>query len=62
MSFTKDEFESWHRVKLERENEPLPVRQVKPVTECVICNQPFGYGEGNVEGDIPMCALCLEKE
>jgi hypothetical protein len=58
MPFTKEEFETWHQAKLGKEFRPIPKYRPPPVTECIICGNPFGYGEGTVRDDFPICDIC----
>ena len=58
MPFTKEEFDAWHRAKLKEEFKPRPNFRPEPVAECIVCGNPFGYGEGYVNFDFPICDVC----
>ena len=58
MAFTEEEFEAWHRAKLQREFKPTPTDQSAPVATCVSCQQPFGYSEGTITEDVAICNIC----
>ena len=58
MAFTDEEFEDWHRTKLQREFRPTPVYQCPPIATCLHCHQPFGINEGTVTGDVAICDNC----
>ncbi len=58
MAFIEEEFEAWHRAKLQRELKPTPQYQSPPVAECVSCHRPFGYGEGTITGEVAICDIC----
>lgn len=57
MAFTEAEKAVWHRDKREREKE-IPRPRSEPITDCIICNQPFGNGEGHWDTDFPICIVC----
>ena len=58
MSFTEEEKRAWHEAKLKREDRPEITFRTEPVTECIHCGQPFGYGEGYISDDVSLCDTC----
>jgi len=58
MAFTKEEFEAWHRAKLQREYKPTPQYRSAPVAICVSCQNPFGYNEGTITDEVAICDVC----
>ena len=58
MAFTMDEFEAWHRAKLQREFRPTPSLEIPPVAECVHCGRPFGFSEGTITDEVAICDIC----
>jgi len=58
MAFTKEEFETWHRAKLEREFRPTPEYRDPPVALCIHCHRPFGITEGMITDEVAICDIC----
>jgi hypothetical protein len=58
MSFTKEEFEAWHRAKQKREWRDPPTYKPEPVAVCIHCHQPFGLTEGMIYEDFAICDVC----
>jgi hypothetical protein len=58
MTFSKEEFETWHCAKLQREFRPTPIYQAPPVATCVHCQRPFGISEGTITDDVAICDIC----
>jgi hypothetical protein len=58
MPFTAKDFKQWHAAKLRHERKPRPIVRPEPVTECSVCGNPFGYGEGVISDLFPICDIC----
>ena len=58
MAFTKEEFEAWHKGKLDHETRPTPNVRREPITTCIICQRDFGLGEGMITEDASICDIC----
>lgn len=58
MSFTEEEKRAWHEAKRERERQPEVRFRAAPVTECIHCGQPFGFGEGLITEEMSLCDVC----
>lgn len=58
MAFTKEEFEAWHRAKLQQEFKPTPNLRTPPVATCVSCHLPFGMTEGTITDEVAICDVC----
>lgn len=58
MSFTKEEFEAWHRAKLSREFKPTPKYTDPPIANCIQCHRPFGITEGTITDEFAICDIC----
>lgn len=58
MSFTEKEKRAWHEAKRQREARPDINVRTAPVTECIHCGQPFGYGEGYISDEVSLCDAC----
>lgn len=58
MPFTDDEKRAWHEEKRRREGKSQTTSRPTPVTDCIHCGQPFGYGEGYISDDISLCDVC----
>lgn len=55
MPFSEEEKCDWHQAKREREKEPEFCRRAAPITECIHCGQPFGFGEGFISDEVSLC-------
>lgn len=58
MSFTDEERRAWHDAKREREMRPQVIWRPEPVTECIHCGLPFGFGEGYISEEVSICDVC----
>lgn len=58
MPFTEEEHRAWHEDKRQRETKPQVIWRPQPVTECVHCGLPFGYGEGYISDEVSICDVC----
>ena len=58
MSFTDEEKRAWHEAKRLREMKPEIRSRAEPVTKCIHCGQPFGFGEGYISDEVSLCNLC----
>ncbi len=58
MSFTDEERRAWHEAKRQREKRSDNNSRPEPVTECIHCGSPFGYGEGYISDEISLCDAC----
>jgi hypothetical protein len=58
MPFTDEEKRAWHEAKRQREKLPESVWRSKPVTECMHCGSPFGFGEGYISDEVSLCDAC----
>jgi hypothetical protein len=58
MPFTKEEFEAWHKAKLDREWRPTPEFRDPPIATCVHCHRHFGITEGMVTDEFAICDIC----
>lgn len=58
MSFTEEEKRAWHEAKRKREVLPEIKLRTAPVTECIHCGRPFGYGEGYISDEASLCDAC----
>lgn len=58
MAFTDDERRQWLEDKRKREQRPEVRYLTGPVTECIHCGQPFGYGEGLITDEVSLCVVC----
>lgn len=58
MAFTDGERRAWHEAKRKRETKPESVRRSQPVTLCIHCGVPFGYGEGFISDEVSLCDIC----
>jgi hypothetical protein len=58
MSFSEEEKRAWHKAKREREWQPPISAGAAPVTECIHCGQPFGFGEGFISDEVSLCDVC----
>lgn len=58
MAFTEDEFEAWHRAKLQRETRPPVATPSSPVATCVHCHGDFGITEGTITDEVAICDVC----
>jgi hypothetical protein len=58
MAFTKEEFEEWHRAKLQREFKPTPEFRRTSVATCIHCHRPFSWTEGMITEEVAICDIC----
>lgn len=58
MSFTDEEKRAWHEAKRQREKRQEISWRPEPVTACIHCGSPFGYGEGYISADVSLCDAC----
>jgi len=58
MAFTKEEFEIWHRAKLQSEFRPTSPYRSQPIATCVNCQSPFGSNEGVITDEVAICDVC----
>jgi hypothetical protein len=58
MSFSEEEKRAWHEAKRESERQPAISFRAAPVTECIHCGQPFGFGEGFISDEVSLCDVC----
>jgi hypothetical protein len=58
MPFSEEEKRAWHDAKREREKQPEVRSRASPVTECIHCGQPFGFGEGFISDEVSLCDVC----
>ena len=58
MAFTEEEFEAWHKAKLEREFRPTPEFRQPPAATCINCHRPFGWAEGTITEEVAICDSC----
>ena len=58
MSFTDEERRAWHDAKRQRETRPQVVWRSEPVTECIRCGLPLGFGEGYISEEVSLCDVC----
>jgi hypothetical protein len=58
MPFTKEEFETWHRAKLEGEFQHSPDFRESPAATCSHCGHPIGHGGGMITEDFALCDAC----
>ena len=58
MASTEEEFEEWHRAKLQREFRPTPEYREQMIARCIHCGQPFGWSSGTIHDDFAICDAC----
>lgn len=58
MAFTDEEKRAWYEDKQKREAKPEFVWRSQPVTKCIHCGLPFGYGEGVISDEVSLCDVC----
>jgi hypothetical protein len=58
VSFTKEEFEAWHKAKREREFRAELTFESPPVAICIHCHRPFGMTEGVIMNELALCDIC----
>lgn len=58
MPFTDKERMAWHEAKRKREERPQISSRPPPLTECVHCGSPFGFGEGYISHEVSLCDAC----
>ncbi|MCH8614517.1 hypothetical protein LZ016_00130 [Sphingomonas sp. SM33] len=58
MAFTDEEFDAWHKAKLQREFRPQVMPYSLPVATCVHCRRKFGISEGTITDEIAICDIC----
>lgn len=46
---------AWYDAKLQREKRPETTSRSKPITTCIHCGSPFGYGEGYIFDEVSLC-------